>query len=293
MFRKSIVLCLLVCSLLLVVACSNHENEKKPDEGQAIEQDSNNKETNPTEETVSEEETEIEDETEQTSVHEEIKEPLYELDEGSNLIPLEEGTNEKVVLLTIDDVPDDYALDMAKTLKKLDASAIFFANGHFLESEENKEMLREIHDMGFPIGNHTYNHFNLTDLSKEKQKEEIINLNNLIEQIIGEKPKFFRAPFGENTDYAKQLVEDEGMLLMNWTYGYDYFEPYMEAEKLTEAMISGEGPEVDVTYSLLKPGANLLMHDREWTAAALEDIVKGLREKGYEMADPMTLKLPE
>src|SRR5699024_5708332 len=120
----------------------------------------------------------------------------------------------------------------------------------------------------------------------------IIELNEHIEEIIGEKPKFFRAPHGMNTDYSKQLVEDEGMVLMNWTYGYDYFEPYMDKEKLTEAMVSGEGPEVDIPYSLLKPGANLLMHDRDWTAAALEDIVKGLREKGYEMVDPMTLQLP-
>jgi peptidoglycan/xylan/chitin deacetylase (PgdA/CDA1 family) len=67
----------------------------------------------------------------------------------------------------------------------------------------------------------------------------------------------------------------------------------MEAEKLAEAMITGKGPEVDVPQSLLKPGANLLMHDREWTAAALEDIVTGLRDKGYEIADPALIRTVE
>lgn len=85
--------------------------------------------------------------------------------------------------------------------------------------------------------------------------------------------------FAQNSPYSS-------MILMNWTYGYDYFEPYMDADKLAEAMISGEGPEVDVDYSLLKPGANLLMHDREWTNEALERIVNGLRDSGYEIVDP-------
>lgn len=34
------------------------------------------------------------------------------------------------------------------------------------------------------------------------------------------------------------------------------------------------------------------MHDRPWTAEALADIVKGLRDKGYEIADPATIKTP-
>ncbi len=37
-------------------------------------------------------------------------------------------------------------------------------------------------------------------------------------------------------------------------------------------------------------GANLLMHDRKWTNEALEDIVIGLQDKGYEMADPHTIE---
>ncbi len=147
--------------------------------------------------------------------------------------------------------------------------------------------------MGFAIGNHTYNHKLLSDLSTEKQKEEIVSLNDRIEGIIGERPQFFRAPHGENTDFSRQIAADEGMVTMNWTYGYDYFEPYMDAEKLTEAMVTGKGPEVDVPYSLLKPGANLLMHDREWTAEALPDIIEGLRAKGYEIVDPALIQTKE
>src|SRR5699024_6279113 len=71
----------------------------------------------------------------------------------------------KVVLLTIDDAPNQYAVDMAKTLKDLKVPAIFFVNGHFLETTEDEKNLKEIHNMGFDIGNHTYSHKSLPDLT--------------------------------------------------------------------------------------------------------------------------------
>ncbi|WP_067725766.1 polysaccharide deacetylase family protein [Oceanobacillus damuensis] len=219
-------------------------------------------------------------------------EAQYILTENWSLVPIEEGIEENVVLLTIDDAPDKHAVDMAKTLNELDAPAIFFVNGHFLDSPEEEEMLKEIHDLGFEIGNHTYNHVVLPELTEEEQKQEIVSLSDRIEEIIGERPVFFRAPHGANTDYSKEVAQEEGMTVINWSYGYDYFKPYMEAEKLIEAMVSGEGPEVGVDYSLLNPGANLLMHDRPWTAEALPDIVNGLRDKGFEMLDPILIKSP-
>ncbi|MCT2538110.1 polysaccharide deacetylase family protein [Aquibacillus koreensis] len=300
---------LFVLMIVLLAGCTNEEeNQGETDQEEQEMEQTEEPEVDNTEEQEetnndADDQTESEDSTDENKEatdeeqpeqevvqEEETVEPQYELNTTNwSLEPIGDAP-ENVVLLTIDDVPDKYALEMAKTLESLDAPAIFFVNGHFLETDEQKEMLKEIHEMGFPIGNHTYTHQKLDDVSEDKQKEEILSLSEKIEEIIGEKPVFFRAPHGVNTDFARQLVQDEGMLLMNWTYGYDYFTPYMDAEKLTEAMVTGEGPEVDVPYSLLKPGANLLMHDREWTNEALEDIVKGLRENGYEMLDPALIK---
>lgn len=189
--------------------------------------------------------------------------------------------NPKAVLLTIDDAPDQRALDMANTLKELDAPAIFFVNGHFIETEEKKQILKEIHEMGFAIGNHTRTHANLKQSSEEQQKEEILFVSDTVEEVIGERPKFFRAPYGVNTDFSKALVQEEGMLLMNWSYGYDWEKQYMDASALADIMVNTE---------FLRDGANLLMHDREWTADALKDIVEGLRGKGYVFIDPATIK---
>lgn len=221
-----------------------------------------------------------EPEVEEVEVVEEVSEPLYELTANWSLKPIGVA-NPKVVLLTIDDAPDKRALEMAKTLKELNAPAIFFVNGHFIDTVEEKAVLKEIHDMGFSIGNHTKTHANLKQISEEQQKEEILAVSDNIEEIIGERPKFFRAPFGVNTDFSKALVKEDGMLLMNWSYGYDWEKKYMEATALADIMVNTE---------LLRDGSNLLMHDRQWTADALKGIVEGLRAKGYELIDPATIK---
>lgn len=207
--------------------------------------------------------------------------PAYALNEANWTLTPTQDAEEKVVLVTIDDAPDTYSLEMAETLKALEVPAIFFVNGHFIDSEEEKERLKAIHDMGFAIGNHTQTHANLSEISEEQQQQEIVQVNEVVEQIIGEKPVFFRAPFGVNTDFSRQLVVDEGMLLMNWTYGYDWEKQYQDAGALADIM-------VNTPY--LTEGANLLMHDREWTASALEDIIVGLQEKGYGFVDPSEIQ---
>ena len=171
--------------------------------------------------------------------------------------------NPEVVLLTIDDAPDQYALEMAKILKQMDAPAIFFVNGHFIQTPEQEKVLKEIYDLGFEIGNHTLTHPDLTTITPEEQKDQIISLNDKVEEITGERPKFFRAPFGINTDESRKIITEENMLLMNWSYGYDWEKQYMTGDAISDIMVNA--PE-------LRNGANLLMHDRKWTMKALRTL---------------------
>ncbi|WP_347550554.1 polysaccharide deacetylase family protein [Pseudalkalibacillus hwajinpoensis] len=272
---------MMLAILLFTVACSSNASS----ESEKAEQESNTQETN--KETTSEDSKEKADEpgeseeTEDAQEEEEaVAEPAeaqYRLNEAFwGFEPINDSPAE-AVLLTIDDAPDKNAVEMAKTLKELEAPAIFFVNGHFIDTKEEKARLKEIYDMGFEIGNHTMTHSDLKTLSEEEQREEIVKLNDIIEEVIGERPTFFRAPFGSNTDFSKSLAEEEGMLVMNWTYGYDWEEQYQEEAAIADIMVN---------TPLLQNGANLLMHDRDWTAAGLEEIVKGLRGKGFEMINP-------
>ncbi|RDY69970.1 polysaccharide deacetylase family protein [Halobacillus trueperi] len=271
--------------IFLLAACSgaNSEEVQKPEEETAekesteevVEEEEKAEETN-------EEEKDTEEPAAQDSEVMKNVEPQYELTGNWSFEPIGDA-NPKVALLTIDDAPDTQAVEMAKTLKEKDAPAIFFVNGHFIDTPEEEEKLKEIHEMGFPIGNHTETHASLPDLSEEEQRVEIVGLNDKIEEIIGERPIFFRAPFGQNTDFSKQLAEEEGMLVMNWTYGYDWESEYQDAQALADIMVN---------TPLLNNGANLLMHDREWTNKALGPIADGLREKGYELLDPALIQTP-
>lgn len=286
---KKVIQLLSVLVLILLAACSTDANsnaeESASDNDKEVatneesqSSEGNNKEDNKEKDNKKEENKE-ETKEEETKPEEEV-EKKYTLNPAFwGLEPIGDAESE-AVLLTIDDAPDKHAVEMAKTLKELDAPAIFFVNGHFMDTEEEKANVKEIHDMGFEIGNHTMSHSDLKSLSEEKQREEIVKLNDMIEEVIGERPKFFRAPFGSNTDFSKALVKEEGMLLMNWTYGYDWNKEYQNKAAITDIMVNSP---------LLQDGANLLMHDREWTAAGLSDIVKGLRDKGYSMIDPETI----
>jgi peptidoglycan/xylan/chitin deacetylase (PgdA/CDA1 family) len=203
--------------------------------------------------------------------------PKYKINPANWTIePLSANINAKAVLITIDDAPDKHSLEMAYTLKDLGVNAIFFVNGHFIDSDEEKKTLIDIHNLGFPIGTHA----NLKDLSAEEQRNEIVRLNDLVEATIGERPRFFRAPFGSNTDESRKLAKEEKMVLMNWTYGYDWEKAYQSKDALTDIMVHSP---------FLTDGANLLMHDRKWTNEALKGIVEGLKAKGFEIADPHSI----
>ncbi|MBH0228991.1 polysaccharide deacetylase family protein [Halobacillus yeomjeoni] len=290
--KKAIVF---LCLALFLAACSGATGEGKDEQKSnqtqeeqnsdemknASDEEQGKEEATDHQETINQNEDDTEEETKE-STKPEAQEPQYELTGNWSLKPISDA-NPEVVLLTIDDAPDNHGVEMAETLQELNAPAIFFVNGHFIDTPEGEEELKQIHDMGFAIGNHTETHASLPDLTKEEQREEIVGLSDKIEKIIGERPKFFRAPFGQNTDFSKELVQKENMLLMNWTYGYDWNKEYMKADSLADIMVNTE---------LLSNGANLLMHDREWTAEALPDIVKGLKDKGYDLLDPALIQTP-
>lgn len=264
--------------MLSLVACNTSEQPDDTQKGSIDTEEQKSESTDEAEGSTPENNSDTDELKEET---EEEEAPKYQVSENWSIVPLEEGTNEKVVLLTIDDAPDKHALEMAQTLSELDAGAIFFVNGHFLDTPEEQKVLKQIYEMGFLIGNHTYSHPYLPNLTEQEQKDEIIRLNDTVEQIIGTRPAFFRAPNGANTDYTKQIAKEENMVLMNWSYGYDWETDYRTKEAIVDIML---------TSPYLGNGSNLLMHDREWTAQGLRDIVIGLREQGYEILDPHQIK---
>lgn len=230
-----------------------------------------------------EETTEVDPIEEEIVEEEEVLEFQYQVNpELYSIEPInpDEAADEKLVLLTYDDAPYGNTLEIAEALTERGVSAIFFVNGMYMEDDEGFEIIQKVHEMGFEIANHTHTHATLPDYSEDDQKDEILKTSAIIEEAIGEKPRFFRAPHGINTDFSRQVVVDDGMKLMNWSFGYDWMGEYHDAAALTEITLNA--PE-------LGNGSNILMHDRTWTAEATPAIVDGLIEQGFTIVDPKLL----
>lgn len=270
---KKAILSTVLISTLLLSACQ--------DEAASSPEDSNDVEATTEEVETTEDDTAAEEEVVEEEVEEE-EDLAYKYEINPNIFSVEPidgetAEDEKLVLLTFDDAPYGNSLQIAETLQDRGVSAIFFVNSMYMEDEEGYEAIQQLHDMGFEIANHTHTHAKLDDYSEESQRDEILTTNDIIEEATGERPRFFRAPHGIMTEYSKQVVAEEEMTWMNWSFGYDWEVQYQDADALADITLNTE---------LLGNGTNILMHDRDWTAAAVPAIVDGLLDQGFTIVDP-------
>ena len=278
---KTKILSALMISTLLLAACQDSSD---------AETNNNTSDNTDTSEVQTDEQTKtVENLQDENENEEEIEEVAYQYKINPDthaIIPIdpESDTEEKVVLLTFDDAPDGYTLQIADALEERGVSAIFFVNGMYMENEEGFKAIQDLHERGFEIGNHTHTHMSLPDYPEEEQRVEIEKTNDIVKDATGETPRFFRAPHGMMTDYTRDLIPEIGMAWMNWSFGYDWESEYRDPAALTE---------ITLTTFLLSNGANILMHDREWTAEAVPGIVDGLIDQGYTIVNPKLISHEE
>lgn len=205
-----------------------------------------------------------------------------------NIHPVDKDSKEKIVLLTFDDGPKGkVTLEILDILDKYQAKSIWFINGFNYgwdykaspeKGETFKVLVKEIHNRGHIVANHTWEHENLRKLPLDKQKKEILAMNELLTSITGEKIKYFRPPFGAYTDVQKQLMKDENMQWMNWSVGSLDWE-HKDPQKV-----------IDQVISTVHNGGNILMHDFPVTAEALDPMLKKLTEMGYTFVLPTEVR---
>lgn len=212
------------------------------------------------------------------------QEPLYRLNEVYRFVPIRDDIPEKAVLLTFDDGPKDEAIieSLMDTLDKHNAKAIFFVNGYRVK--QNPELLKLINERGGTIGNHSYDHINLKNEEASVVEEQLASVQSSVEELIGVKPKFFRPPFGAGGDTVKEIAKKHGLLFMTWSNG-----------SLDWDSSAKDKPEVVVKNVMeqLHPGANILMHELQWTADALDELLSKIEAEGYVFIDPATIETAE
>lgn len=99
------------------------------------------------------------------------------------------------IALTFDDGPHAvYTERLLDGLKERGVKATFFVIGKNVEG--NEELILRMDEEGHLIGNHTYDHVRITDLSTEKACDQINKTSDVIKAITGKDTEFVRPPFG-------------------------------------------------------------------------------------------------
>ena len=113
----------------------------------------------------------------------------------------------KRVALTFDDGPNRKVTpQILATLKKYEAKATFFMVGKNVS--KNQGIVQQIYEDGHEIGNHTWNHPKLTNLSKATVKQEVDYTSNAVYKAIGQNPTVFRPPYGATNDQVRYCNVD-------------------------------------------------------------------------------------
>ncbi|GEM02261.1 Peptidoglycan/xylan/chitin deacetylase, PgdA/CDA1 family [Halolactibacillus halophilus] len=185
-----------------------------------------------------------------------------EKEEDDQLISIDK----KKVALTFDDGPhSENTLKALQLLAEYDMKATFFMLGSRIDFYP--DLVKEVFNQGHEIGNHTWNHKQLTKISDAAIKEEINSVNQKLKDIIGESATVFRPPYGATNDHVESFLTVPSVL---WT-----IDTLDWKTKNPDAILA------EVKENL-KPGAIILMHDiHATTIDALELVLPYLEEQGY------------
>lgn len=140
--------------------------------------------------------------------------------------------------------------------------------------ESYPENVKQIQAAGHDLGNHSENHKNMSQLSKEEQKSEIMSVHNRVKELTGVDMNLFRPPYGDYSDSVIQTVESCGYKAIEWSVDSLDWKNYG-----TDQMI-----QTVLEHKNLTNGAIILCHNgAKYTADALDAILNGLKENGYQV----------
>ncbi|MFF3334585.1 polysaccharide deacetylase family protein [Streptomyces sp. NPDC002888] len=183
----------------------------------------------------------------------------------------------RTMVLTFDDGPDPrYTPAILDTLREYDVRAMFFVCGEMAVG--NKDLLARMADEGHVVGNHTWSHPLLTRLTRRRIRSEMESTCDVIEDAYGERPQWFRAPYGAWNRAAFQLGAELGMEPLAWTVdSLDWTTP-------------GTRTIVDRVEDGAAPGVVVLSHDaggdRSQSVRALRSYLPQLLDGGYHITVP-------
>lgn len=173
----------------------------------------------------------------------------------------------KLVALTFDDGPIQHNTDrLLDILKQYNVKVTFFLLGKNVVVYP--KTVARIHTEGHEIGNHTYNHKDLTKLTIDEAKQQINSTADAIEAACGVRPTLLRPPYGSTTYSLRDQIAAP---FIKWSV-----EPADSFNKDTNGL-------VNYILENTKDGDIILLHDAHgYTVDGVSSIITGLHKQGFK-----------
>ncbi|MDQ2085977.1 delta-lactam-biosynthetic de-N-acetylase [Herbivorax sp. ANBcel31] len=185
-------------------------------------------------------------------------------------------TSQNKIYLTFDEgYEKGYTAKILDALRDNNVNAIFFITGPYLK--EHEDFVRRMVEEGHVVGNHTVHHPSLPSIADQKIEEEILGLDRAFYDIFGENMKYLRPPKGEYSERTLAVTKKLGYTNLFWSFAYDDW--YTDR-------IRGKEYAYEKVMNNLHNGAVILLHAvSKDNADAIDMIIKGARERGFEFGD--------
>jgi cellulose synthase/poly-beta-1,6-N-acetylglucosamine synthase-like glycosyltransferase/spore germination protein YaaH/peptidoglycan/xylan/chitin deacetylase (PgdA/CDA1 family) len=187
------------------------------------------------------------------------------------------------LILTFDDGPSEqWTPKILDILEREKVPATFFIVG--INAEQNIPILQREFKDGFELGNHTFTHHNIADMSLQRAEIEMKLTRLLIESITGHSTILFRAPY--NADSEPSTFEElapiersrsENYLTIGESIDPNDWAPGVSADSIFQRVIN----QVEAGNASI-----ILLHDaggetRQATVDALPRIIDYYKKRGY------------
>lgn len=182
-------------------------------------------------------------------------------------------TPEKKIALSFDAAwGNEDTSRILETLKKHNVKVTFFMTGGWVESypEDVRAILADGHD----LGNHSENHKNMSQLSDEQCQEELMKVHTKVQELTGYEMCLFRPPYGDYDNHVITNAQKCGYYPIQWSIDSLDWKDY-GVDDIVKRVVESDK---------LNNGAIILMHNgAKYTADALDAVITGLQDKGYEL----------
>ncbi|MDO4363816.1 MAG: polysaccharide deacetylase family protein [Clostridia bacterium] len=180
--------------------------------------------------------------------------------------------DEKKICLTFDEgYENGYTPRILDILKEKKVKAIFFVTYDF--ASQNPDLIKRMIAEGHIVGNHSYRHYSMDEVSDDVAKEEVTYLHKYIKDKFNYTMSYFRFPKGEFSERSLQIVKDLNYKSVFWSFAYADWDPDNQTE---------ENQAFTHICESTHPGAILLLHAVSKTNAdILGKVIDDVQKQGY------------